>query len=136
MNTYTKHNSTYYDLRKGFRKNPTKAEDVLWQKLRRGSLDAKFRRQTSVGRYIVDFMSVRPMIIIEVDGSVHDEVNQANKDRERDEILTAMGYRVLRFRNEEVLYQMPSVLERIRKHIADKRQKSSPQAWGGQPRTT
>ncbi len=53
------------------------------------------------------------MIVIEVDGSIHDEYPQIVKDRERDEILRAMGYYVLRFKNEEVINQIESVVLQI-----------------------
>ena len=75
----------------------------------------KFKRQKPIGRYIVDFVCLEHFRVIELDGGQHME--QAGRDRERDEYLVARGYRVLRFWNHQVLGQMEAVLERIRLEV-------------------
>ena len=91
----------------------TPAEDKLWNALRRKQLDGlRFRRQVAFGSYIVDFICTEKRLIIEVDGSVHD--NQMDYDAARTEHLEQYGYGVLRFRNEQVLHDLSTVLEAIR----------------------
>ena len=94
------------------RKAMTQAEQVLWKALRgRRMAGLRFRRQHPVGRFILDFYCPAAKLGLEVDGGIHD--GQAERDEERSAILTAGGYRILRFRNDEVLTALPSVLTRI-----------------------
>lgn len=90
----------------------TLAEQVLWKALRgRALLGLKFRRQHPVGPYILDFFCPAARLVAEVDGDVHDE--QIAYDAARTLHLNAYGYRVVRFRNEEVLSDLPAVLNTI-----------------------
>jgi len=94
------------------RKNPTDAERKLWAHLRLRQLGGyKFRRQHSLGPYIVDFICIEKKLIIEVDGGQHDD----NKfyDSKRDKWLENKGFRVLRFWNNEVLTYIENVKEVI-----------------------
>ncbi len=94
----------------------TDAERVLWQSLRNRQLAGfKFRRQKPIGSYIVDFVCIEKKIVIEVDGGQH----ALNKeyDNERSDFLKHMGYRVLRFWNNDVLKEKDAVLEEIRKSL-------------------
>ena len=85
------------------RKNPTKAEAILWNRLRARQLDGvKFRRQQPIHRFIVDLVSFEKRIIIELDGGQH--AMNKDKDQERDRILTDKG-----FYNENVI---PAVAKR------------------------
>lgn len=94
------------------RGHATKAENLLWQQLRRNTLGAhKFRRQHVIGPFIVDFYCVSARLVIEVDGSIHQ--NQTARDVERQTYLEGLGLTVLRISNDEVLHEMPSVLTRI-----------------------
>ncbi|MBC6697243.1 phosphoribosylformylglycinamidine synthase subunit PurQ [Hymenobacter puniceus] len=96
------------------RREPTPAEDVLWQALRNRQLDdAKFRRQHAIGKFIVDFICTQHNLIVEVDGEVHDEAGQAEYDSGRTYELEGVGYYVLRFTNGQVLHQLPTVLQKI-----------------------
>ena len=95
------------------RKNATLAEDILWDCLRRKSLGIKFLRQHIIGDYIVDFVSQQGGLIIEVDGGYHSEPRQQANDLIREEELERMGYHVIRFTNEEVLYSIENVIEQI-----------------------
>lgn len=92
----------------------TPAEKLLWRKLQAGRFkEIKFRRQHSIGNYVVDFYCPKYRLIIELDGKVHLEKEQAEKDKLRDEHLKDMDYRVLRFTNDEVLNDNNSVLKTI-----------------------
>ncbi|MCF6451981.1 endonuclease domain-containing protein [Vibrio sp. MMG022] len=90
-----------------------KPEEVLWQKIRRKQLGVKFRRQHGIGRYIVDFYCAELSLVIEIDGDSHFSTEGKEKDTKRDAFIEALGIKVLRFTNEEVMKQTESVLERI-----------------------
>ena len=96
------------------RKNSTKAETLLWSRLRSKQLGGiKFRRQQPIGNYIVDFVSFEKRIIVELDGGQH--ATEKKRDRIRDERLTEDRFTVLRFWNNDVLENIDAVLEIIRK---------------------
>lgn len=95
------------------RKEPTKAENALWQNIRSSKLGIKFRRQHPIGYYIVDFFAPSLNLIIEVDGKYHNETEQAENDIERDRDLEATGATILHFTNQQVLNETNSVLEQI-----------------------
>ncbi len=98
------------------RNEPTQAEDVLWQALRNRKLeDFKFRRQHAIEEFIADFACLNPRVVVEVDGEIHEQ--QQEYDALRTEYLNSLGFRVIRFTNEEVLHQTPQVLEKIRKEL-------------------
>ena len=91
------------------RHEPTKAERLLWQKLRCRQLGGyKFRRQHPIGNYIVDFYCAETKLIIEVDGDIH--AYQEAYDAERTMDLEMLGYRVIRFWNGQILQEMDGVL--------------------------
>ncbi|UVO49875.1 endonuclease domain-containing protein [Sphingomonas sp. SUN019] len=88
------------------RKNPTGPEKRLWLALSNSQLEgAKFRRQQVIGWFIADFVCPSAKLIVEVDGDTHDEA----KDRLRDDVLAAQGYRVLRVTNHEVMSNIEGV---------------------------
>jgi very-short-patch-repair endonuclease len=94
------------------RHKPTRAEQQLWRYLRNRLLHgAKFRRQYSLDRFIVDFVCLEAKLIVEVDGNIH-EYTQA-EDAIRQDYLESLGYTVLRFNNEQVLKQVGAVLTKI-----------------------
>lgn len=96
------------------RHEPTPAEDHLWHWLRGRQLNGtKFRRQHAIDRYIVDFVCIEQMLIVEVDGLIHELPDQQARDVNRQAHLEALGYRVLRFTNGEVLQSVEAVLEVI-----------------------
>lgn len=95
------------------RKNATLAEDYLWEHLRNGALGVDFLRQHVIGDYIVDFVSRHDGLIIEVDGGYHAERQQQEDDAIRERDLEQMGFHVIRFSNEEVLYDISKVLRQI-----------------------
>jgi very-short-patch-repair endonuclease len=94
------------------RKNPTEAELKLWKHLRLRQLGGyKFRRQHSLGPYIVDFACLEKKLIVEVDGGQHTE--KVDYETERIAWLESQGFRVLRFWNNEVLKEIEVVKEVI-----------------------
>ena len=83
--------------------------------LRNRQLDGlKFRRQQSLGSYIVDFISFDVKLIIEVDGGQHNETVTTEKDEQRTKWLEGKGYQVIRFWNNEVLENVDGVLLKIK----------------------
>ncbi|CAN5278881.1 hypothetical protein BH23BAC2_BH23BAC2_15250 [soil metagenome] len=97
---------------KEMRKNSTPAEEILWQKLKSKKLDAKFRRQHPIDNYIVDFVCLSKKLIIEIDGEIHQFQKEADDQRQL-KLEAKMGYRVLRFTNEEVLKDVRAVSRKI-----------------------
>ncbi len=96
------------------RQRMTNAETALWNQLRHRGLDnLKFRRQHVFGPFVLDFCCPDARLVIELDGAVHDDVERQRDDNERTDYLTDNGYRVIRFRNEDVLTDLPNVLQRI-----------------------
>lgn len=102
------------ELARQFRKEPTAAEVRLWQQLRAGRLHGlKFRRQHPLDSCIADFCCPDKHLVVEVDGGVHLEPENAARDAIRDEWLRSLGYTVLRFTNQQVDTELASVLEQI-----------------------
>ena len=101
------------------RRHATLAERHLWEHLRSGVLGVEFLRQHVVGDYIADFASRHGGLIIEVDGGYHSEPRQAEDDAVRMSHLAQMGYHILRFSNEEVLYDIENVLQQIENDLYD-----------------
>jgi very-short-patch-repair endonuclease len=102
------------ELCRQLRKGSTSAEELLWRCLRRKQLSGfKFRRQHPIHRYIVDLCCPDAKLIIELDGAIHDDREQAVYDHDREEYLTMLGYRVLRFQNAEVIDRTEAVLRKI-----------------------
>ena len=108
--------TTYKDRRQTLRNDPTMAELVLWQKLNHGQLGHKFRRQQSIGHYIVDFYCPTAKVIVELDGSIHGEGNNREKDKTRQLFLEAQGFIVLRYRNDQIKHEMTTVLQDIKRY--------------------
>jgi very-short-patch-repair endonuclease len=100
-----------YPIAVEMRKMPTEAENVLWQALRGKKTGVKFRRQHIIDHYIVDFYCVEKALVIEVDGDIH--LKQQQKDFEREKALISLGCSVLRFSNQEILSDLPRVLQII-----------------------
>ena len=97
---------------RALRNQSSDAERALWKQLRGRRLAGyKFRRQMVIEIYIVDFVCLEAMLIIEADGGQH--VEQAAYDARRTASLEGLGFRVMRFWNHEILAQLRSVLEQI-----------------------
>jgi very-short-patch-repair endonuclease len=101
-------------LSQHLRKNMTDAEKMLWLKLRRKQLKGQqFYRQKIIGKYIVEFYCPKANLVIELDGGQHySEIGKA-RDRTRDNVLTGIGIRVLRFSDRDVFENVDGVIEKI-----------------------
>jgi len=106
------------DRARDLRRNGTKAEAVLWRRLRnRGLAGAKFRRQHPIGPYFADLCCVEMMLVVEVDGGQH----QPDRDAKRTAFLEEKGFLVLRFWNNDVLTNPEGVLQRIEEALTRNR---------------
>ena len=100
------------------RTNVTEPERHLWAKIRRKQLKGcQFYRQKPIGEYIVDFYCHRAKLVVEVDGDLHFSDEAVKNDRVRDEYLSSLGLRVLRFTNAEVMGNIEGVVERIASEV-------------------
>ena len=110
-----------YKLLKEFvakhRNNPTEAEKSLWDLLRDKKLGYKFRRQHIIGNYIADFVCIKHKLIIEVDGNIHQLPENIISDEERTKELNKLGFEVIRFTNNEVLFETEKVNASISKKL-------------------
>ena len=103
---------TALPVRRKLRRAMTEPEQKLWYRLREVGI-AKFRRQHSVGPYIVDFYCAVAKLVIEVDGESHFTSNGKQDDWIRDDYLVAQGLKVLRFTNSEVMQNLDGVVQMI-----------------------
>lgn len=100
--------------RKELRNNMTYSEARLWSCLKNRQLKGRrFRRQHSIGNYIVDFFCYSEKLIVEVDGTSHDEAMSEENDKTRDKFLSDQGFRILRIRAIDIKDNLERVLEYI-----------------------
>jgi len=96
------------------RNNMTRAEIILWSRLRERKISGyKFRRQQPILDYIVDFYCPELKLIIEADGEIHSLNENSEYDRKRDNILKINGYRIIRFTNLEIVTELDSTINKI-----------------------
>jgi very-short-patch-repair endonuclease len=107
-------------FRTHLRNNLTPAEAFLWKQIQRSKLEGrKFRRQHSIGNYIVDFYCSSEQLAIELDGNGHYEANQQLYDEERDLFLSYFNITVVRFENKQVFDNLEGVFNEIRSHFKE-----------------
>ena len=105
-------------FRKALRHNLTPAEAVLWKAIQRSKLDSrKFRRQHSVGSYVLDFYCPSELLAVELDGAYHYTLAGTEYDAERTKYLNGLNIRVLRFENKLVFSQLEWLLDEIKAHF-------------------
>lgn len=102
------------DKRKFLRNNLTPAEATLWKSLQQKKLGRKFRRQHSVGKYILDFYCPSERLGVELDGEDHYSDAGFEYDQGRTAYLEDLNIRILRFENKEVFEDLAGVLEKIK----------------------
>ncbi len=102
-----------YELARENRKGHTEAEQVLWKELRDNNLGEKFRRQHPIDAYIVDFICLQKRLIIEADGGYHEDAEQKDYDEQRTSILNEIGFKVIRFANDEIIKNTKTVIKQI-----------------------
>ncbi len=123
------------DLSRENRKEKTKAEDILWQYLRNNQLNAKVRRQHVIEGFIIDFAFLHEGILIEVDGEYHNDLEQTKYDEARTAFLKELGYRLIRFTNEEVEKNLSNVIAKIKEELAVSSPLSFERGDGGEAET-
>jgi len=98
------------------RKNQTGVEKVLWKKLEKNCFEnLRFRRQHPISKFIVDFYCHELLLVIELDGSIHNKPEVAERDHGREVELNKLGLKILRFTNDEVIHNMDTILNQIKK---------------------
>jgi len=103
---------------KNFRKKSTPQEIIFWSRVRAKRFKGlKFKRQYSLGKYIVDFICLEKKLIIELDGWQHKEENQERYDKERTKFLEKLGFRILRFWNNEINDNLNGVFLKIEEFL-------------------
>ena len=96
------------------RKNMPQPEVILWSKLKGKGLDSyRFRRQYSVGNFVIDFYCPKLKLAVEVDGDSHFVEGSNERDRERQKIIETFGITFLRFTNKEINENIDGVLSKI-----------------------
>jgi very-short-patch-repair endonuclease len=97
------------------RNEATEQEVVLWKHLKNSGLGHKFRRQHSVGNFVLDFYCPEKLLAIELDGNQH--LDAVEKDQERTNYLNSLNITVIRFWNKEINQSLEVVLELIKKEL-------------------
>lgn len=103
------------EKRKFLRNNMTISERMLWEKIKgKQLLGVKFRRQCSIGNYIVDFFTYDQNLVIEIDGDSHFLTEEAKKyDKKRSDFLNSLGLRIIRFTNIEIKNNLTACIEKL-----------------------
>ena len=102
------------------RKNPTKAEEILWQKLRKNQMEGvRFRRQHPFVRYIPDFYAHAIKLVIEVDGEIHETEPVKFTDADRELNLKSHDLHILRYKNADIIDYEEDVVEDIRWNVQE-----------------
>ena len=100
---------------KELRREMTPAEKLLWQEVRAKKLGVRFRRQQVIQGFIVDFYCHKAGLVVEVDGDIHDL--QKEEDERREKALSALGLRIVRFGNDEVVRNVSAVVGKIKELV-------------------
>ncbi len=115
--TLLKNKSKLLFRRRELRHKQTQEEKILWEVIRNRKLGFKFRRQYSVGGYVLDFYCPEVKLAIELDGSQHFEKENLEYDEDRTDYLEVLGCIVLRFKNKEINENLEKVLSTIVKYF-------------------
>lgn len=106
-------------VRRKLRSNYNRIEVIIWRKIKAKQLGHKFRRQHSIGSYIVDFYCPELKLIIELDGMAHDSDKQFCKDLARDDYLKGLGLHIMRYTSNQILKETESVIIDIKRKIRE-----------------
>jgi len=110
-------NKMMKERRQELRGRMPKAEVFLWTKLKGSALGYKFRRQYSIGRFIVDFYCPEIKLAIEIDGDSHFQGDAPVYDQDRQEQIESLGLKVVRFTNDQIFDSLEDVINEIRKSL-------------------
>lgn len=113
MNMYYGASNSIFQRATELRATMTPAEEILWNELHINEWKLKFRRQHPIANYVVDFYCHANKLVIELDGSIHDQDEVKKNDVYREQDLRKLGVHVLRFRNEDILNDRSTVLKKI-----------------------
>ena len=114
------YNPNLKELARQLRNNSTKAEIILWQKLKGKQMYGyDFHRQKPIDNYIIDFFCHELMLGIEVDGYSHQIIEVFNKDLKKEGVMNMLGIHILRFSDEQVLKDTDNVIRAIEWYIAN-----------------
>ena len=109
------------EKRKELRSNSTSAEAVLWRMLKGKQVKGRrWRRQFSIGNYILDFYSPEIKLAVELDGNEHYTVIGKFNDERREEYLNSLGIKIIRFENKDIWCSTDLILETIKKYSSKK----------------
>jgi len=115
---YMNYDPKLTERRRALRRSATQAELMLWDHLRCRKLQGlRFRRQFSIGPYILDLYCPKLRLAIEIDGQQHFTSDGIEYDEQRSHFLEENNVRVIRFKNDDVIERAGNVLEEISKHI-------------------
>jgi len=107
-----------FDRAQELRKQMTEAEKKLWKRLRNRKFEGlKFRRQHPINRFVVDFYCHEKLLVVELDGGIHNEISVKERDEGREGELKNFGLKIVRFTNLEVLNDMSIVLQKLKDSI-------------------
>ena len=106
-----------FEKAKDLRQNLTRAEKILWVHLKKGIRGYKFRRQHPIAAYIADFFCYKLKLIVEVDGSIHNNSETISNDITRQNDLEKLGYTVIRFTNAEIFEEADMVLNKTSESV-------------------
>ena len=103
---------------KELRREMTPAEKLLWEDVRAKKLGVRFRRQQVIQGFIVDFYCHKTALVVEVDGDIHDL--RQEEDARREKVLTEMGLKIVRFRNDDVMKNVSAVVGIIKETVTSR----------------
>jgi len=112
------HNSKeLVNIRRGLRNNLPRAEILIWKHIKNSLLGYKFRRQHSIGKYIVDFYCPELKLAIEIDGPIHDEPDKVFRDKEKTNYVLSKNIQIIRIDNKETYTNINRAIEYISSEI-------------------
>jgi len=124
MPTKIFHNSKLKDRRRELRKKNIVCKKILWNKLRNKQQGYKFKRQESIGMYVVDFYCAELRLVIEIDGATHSTPEEIAYNKARQAYLESLGLKVKRYLNvdvkehlSELMYNLQLMCEEIKKNL-------------------
>lgn len=110
-------NKSLKPRRRELRNNPTDSEITLWQTLRRSQLGQRFIRQYSVSGYVIDFYCPKLRLAIEVDGEIHEQINQIIYDKYREKYLNSADIKIVHVKNIEIVNNIGNVVYKIKSYF-------------------
>ena len=124
-----------FDRARKLRTRMTRAEKLLWEELKGNKLDGfRFKPQHPIHRFIADFYCHKLKLVIEVDGKIHESIEQAELDEGRTYELEQFGLTVIRVSNEDVFYRRDKVLDALRTFISNSQDRDTPALKGDKPK--